>query len=1041
MSHTHRLLLFFLLSLATTLGLQAQRLVIAGKVSDQKTKNPVEYASVALLRTDSTVVTGTTTADDGTFSLRAKEVGSYLLRLTYVGYQPAFTRVTLTEQNDSISLPNLLMSTNDNVLREATVSVTAARVEQKDDTTMFNAAAYRVPAGSTLEALIKQLPGVDVQDDGTIKWNGKTVSEFLINGKDFFKGDTQTAMKNLPTDMVSKIKAYDKKSDYTMQTGIDDGEETTVLDIATKRELNQSWVANADVAYGTHDRYSARAFATRFTDRTRVTAFGAMNNVNDAGFGGPRGFGGSSGLVATKNAGVDFSWENGKEKREAGRLELGGNVRYNHRSSDAITRSNSETFLASGGSSSFANARNFSGNHSTSVNSSFRVEWQIDSMTNLTFRPQYSYSESRNSGTSLSATFSADPYALPGMISPLDSIFAESAMLSNPELYALMVNTNNRLSLGNSKTHNVSANLNLVRRFGSRGRNLSLRLRGGYSKSESHSFSISKINYSPASGKAPGFLNQYSTTPSKTYEYSARLGYVEPLWGKWFGEVRYQFSYKYQDSNRSRYNLDSLAYDPYRTLFPEYADYGNPDAYPIIGSLPTRDDVLNHVRDLNNSQYADYKYLDHTATVGLRYNTSDITFNAGVDFNPERTKMAYNRPGQHIDTLIVRDVFKVSPQVRFRYKFSKTKQLDIRYRGSSSQPAMTDLLAVVDDSDPLHISMGNPGLKPSWNNTLNVLYNGYVPASQTGLMVGMRWNQVSNSVANRMVYDEATGVRYTRPENIDGKWSTNGIIVFNTGLGKKKLFTISTHTNIDYSHDVGYVSRMTNPATNPAQSLSLFGVPQFAALATAEPAAERTYDYYNAVFQQAASQKNTTRTFNVGENLSANYRYSWFDFGLQGRLNYQHARASVQENANLDTWNFAYGANLNVTLNCGLSISTDIRMNSRRGYSDASMNTNELLWNAQIAQSFLKNRAATISVQFYDILQQQSNISRTLSATQRSDTWSNAINSYIMVHFIYKFSAFAGGKSEEKQFQRFEGRPGPPDMRGRGGMPAMRMGR
>ena len=149
----------------------------------------------------------------------------------------------------------------------------------------------------------------------------------------------------------------------------------------------------------------------------------------------------------------------------------------------------------------------------------------------------------------------------------------------------------------------------------------------------------------------------------------------------------------------------------------------------------------------------------------------------------------------------------------------------------------------------------------------------------------------------------------------------------------------------------------------------------------------------------------------------------------------------MQENANLDTWNFAYGANLNVTLNCGLSISTDIRMNSRRGYSDASMNTNELLWNAQIAQSFLKNRAATISVQFYDILQQQSNISRTLSATQRSDTWSNAINSYIMVHFIYKFSAFAGGKSEEKQFQRFEGRPGPPDMRGRGGMPAMRMGR
>ena len=250
----------------------------------------------------------------------------------------------------------------------------------------------------------------------------------------------------------------------------------------------------------------------------------------------------------------------------------------------------------------------------------------------------------------------------------------------------------------------------MTRRLNAKGRNLSLHLRGSYSKSESNSFSISNIQYNNQNDKdKKNFLNQYSTTPSKNYNYRVRLSYAEPFAKNWFAEARYQFAHRYQDSNRSRFNLDSLAYDPFKTLFPGYENFGDPENYPELGTLPNRDEVLNAVRDNFNSQYATYKYYDHTANVGIRYNSEKIRFNAGVDFNPEKTKMAYNRPGQHIDTLITRDVFKVSPQVRFRYKFSKTSQLDIRYRGSSSEPSMTDLLAVVDDADPLNISMGNPG--------------------------------------------------------------------------------------------------------------------------------------------------------------------------------------------------------------------------------------------------------------------------------------------------------------------------------------------
>lgn len=1022
--------LLLTLLLLLTLPALAQRYVITGLVQEAKTKNPVEFASVALLRMDSTAVMAGSTDELGRFSLQAKEAGQFIVKLSYVGFTPLTKQVRLTEEADSTDLGTLLMQSNDNVLGTATVSVTAARVEQKDDTTMFNAAAYRVPEGSTLEALVKQLPGVEIDDNGGIKWNGKTVSEFLINGKDFFKGDTETAMKNLPTELVSKIKAYDKKSDYAEQTGIDDGEETTVLDITTKRELNESWVTNLDVAYGNHDRYSGRLFATRFTDRTRVSMFGSANNTNNRGFGGPRGFGGGGGDVATYHGGLDFSWQNDKEKGEKNQLELGGNVRYRQSKSETISTSNSETFLTSGSKSSFSNSWSLNESKSKSLNTSFRLNWKPDSMTTIIFRPSYSYSYSYNTGNSSSATFSDDPYAVISGGNPLDSIMASNAMEANPELYAIMVNTNNRLSLGKSNSHDVSGRLNLIRRLNSEGRNISLRMNGGYKKSESTTFSISDITYHPSTGRENDFLNQYSFTPSKSYNYSARLGYVEPLGKNWFAEARYQFSYKYQDSDRNRYNLDELDDEDKQQYawYDLYKQYGSSTSYPTLGSLPDRDDVLNAVRDLQNSQYATYKYYNHTANLGVRYNSSTIRFNAGVDFNPEKTRMDYEKGTLHVDT--VRKVFNVSPSIRFRYKFSKTNQLDVRYRGSSSQPSMTDLLAVVDDSNPLVISMGNPGLKPSWSNTLRINFNGYNPERQQGIMAGIDATQTRNSISNRMVYDETTGVRYTRPENINGNWDGRGMFMFNTALGAKKLFNISTFTSLSYNNAVGYVSRMQT--TSAATSMgNLFALPK------ASAATDDSYDYYNSIFQSAQSEKNTTRTLGVDENLNLSYRNSWYDFGLLGRLNYQHARATVQDNANMDTWNFSYGANANFTFDFGLAFSTDIRMSSRRGYSDHSMNTNELLWNAQLSQSFLRNKAATISIQFYDILQQQSSVSRTLSATQRTDSWSNAINSYFLVHFIYKFNSFSG-KSRDGESKRGE-RQGPPDMRGPGGMPAMPM--
>lgn len=998
-----------------TRTLPAQKYVVTGNVEDERNMNKLEFASATLMRQDSTKIIGTMTDSLGSFKLRVAQPGSYILRVSFVGYTPADRIISLSEHNDSVDLGIIGLKGGQYTLQSAVVTATVARVQQVGDTTQFNAAAYRTPEGSTLEALVKQLPGVEVSDDGTIKWNGKTVKNFLVNGKDFFKGDTKVAMKNLPTEMVSKLKAYDKKSDYAEQTGIDDGEETTVLDITTKRELNESWISNIDLGLGNRHRYAERIFATRFTDNSRVSFFSSLNNTNDRGFGGPRGFGGSSGLTANKMFGMDFEWDNGKARRQAGRIEIGGNASYSHTGTDLMSRTNSETFLTRGSSSSFANSVSKRLSSATNVDAAFKLEWNPDSMTYVDINTSFSHSDTRNRGKSRSATFKSNPFELTD--SPLDSIFAAHPAAA---ILNTAVNRSERLSMGNSVSNTFGASANIIRRLSGNGRNVSLRVRYGHTKSHSNSFSISDIQY--YNGKPYSFLNQYSWTPNKKYNYSLRLGYSEPFAKNWYAQVRYEYSFRYQDSDRSRYNLNDI----------DSLTWGNPLAYPPLGTLPTEAQVLQAVRDDYNSQYANYRYYNNSVNLGVRYNNKIIRFDAGVSFNPQRTKLAYERPGQSIDTTVVRKVFNVSPQLRFRYQFSKTNQFEFNYRGSASQPSMTNLLDVVDDSNPLLVSMGNPGLKPSWVNTMRVQYRGYNPEQQAGMFFGFDFSQTSNAISTRIVYDETTGVRYSRPENINGIWNLGAHGMYNFGFGKEKVWTLSSFTNLQYNHDVGYVSRLSN-ASHTRQLITGF-------LSTVGLRSVHNTDYYNGVFRANPAMKNVNRTFGVGEHLRLNYRSTYVDGGLIGSLNYQHSRNSIQTAGNLNTWQFSYGAEVNFQAPWGTSLSTDLRMNSRRGYSESSMNTNELLWNVQFSQSFLKKRNLVLSVQFYDLLHQQSNISRVLNAQMRSDSWNNAINSYCMVHLIYNLNIFPGGGSgKSKGDKPDKDGPGKPRQRPGTGMPPILM--
>lgn len=354
---------------------------------------------------------------------------------------------------------------------------------------------------------------------------------------------------------------------------------------------------------------------------------------------------------------------------------------------------------------------------------------------------------------------------------------------------------------------------------------------------------------------------------------------------------------------------------------------------------------------------------------------------------PQKSHFIQDYQGVHADT--TRTVTNFAPTADFRWKISNVSQLRLTYRANSSQPSMTDLLDITDDSNPLNIRRGNPGLKPSFTQSLRLFYNNYIQNHQRSIMAHLNFQTTRNSISNMVTYDEKTGGRTTRPENINGNWNAFGMLMFNTAVDSTGFFNVNTFTTLRYANNVGYVNL------------------------------DRT----------ANAQESTTRTTTIGERLAGSFRNDWLEVELNGSLEYMHARSLLQENNNLDTWTFSYGANVMVTAPWGTQVSSGLNMNSRRGYNDASMNTNELIWNAQLSQSFLRGNALTVSLQFYDILHEQSTFSRTITAMQRSDTEYNAITNYAMLHVIYKLNIF-GGMSN----MRGPGGPGGPGGRGgRGG--------
>ena len=586
-------------------------------------------------------------------------------------------------------------------------------------------------------------------------------------------------------------------------------------------------------------------------------------------------------------------------------------------------------------------------------------------MTNIIFRPNFSYGKTDNLSGSESGTFDSDPYSL--VTDPNNWLNLEKIL--NPDddpLRSIRINAINSGSLSDNKSVSTDATLQLNRKLNDKGRNVTFRGRFGYTNNDNNQYTESETHYFKLlnylqTGDSVLIRNQYIATPTKNYNYSAQLTYSEPIARATFLQFSYQFQYKYSESDKTTYDLQG------------FPDWG------LSTQLPTG--YEEHAVD-SLGKYAEYRYYNHDASVSLRFIREKYQLSAGMSFQPQHSVLSYKRGDYMIDT--TRNVFNFAPNLDLRIRFSKVSQLRMTYRGRSSQPSMENLLPIVDNSNPQNVRIGNPGLKPSFTHNMRFFYNTYNAEKQRGIMSHVNFSATQNSISNSRVYNSETGGWTTTPKNINGNWNAFGMFGFNTALPNKK-YTINSFSNANYQNNVAYLT--------------------------------------SGKGADAVERKNTTTNPTLGERLNAAYRNDWFEFGLNGSISYSIEKDKLTPDNNREPYTFSYGANTQISMPWNMTLSTNIANQSRRGYTDSSMNRNELIWNAQLSQTFLKGNA-TVSFEMYDILKKQSNISRSLTASGRSVYEYNGVNSYCMLHFIYRLNIF-GSKAARDKMQGRRGFGGP----------------
>ncbi len=916
-----RLFILFSIISISIAGFAQSKGQITGRVMDAEFNEPIQEANVRVLQQkDSTYVNGVATNRDGRFSINLP-FGAYIVHITYVGNNDVYKNVTLSNANQNSNLGTIELGA-DNILLDAVVATAkAAEIVVKGDTTEYNADSYKVTESAILEDLFKKMPGVEIDEDGKITVNGREVKKIMVDGEEFFSSDPKVASKNLPAKMVDKIQVHDRRSDMSMMTGFDDGDEETVINLTVRPGMKEGLFGNAFAGYGSQDRYEGNAMVNYMKDKNQYTALGGFNNTNNAGFsdlgaamgggGGGRGMwrGPNNGITKSGNAGFNFS------NQFTSDLKLGGNLRFGNRDNNTISKMHTQNLLSSG--NRLENENNNSNNWSQNFGMDLRMEWTPDTLTRVIFSPNASVYRNRQSQVGDFVT------TLENMTDTINS--------GNSDYF----------SEGDGK--NLSARLDVSRTLGKKGRILSAQLSGGLSTSESNGNNLSNTLYH---GSRPDdIIDQKLKNINDSKNWRAYVSYVEPIGNN--NAIQLAYSYRQNDSESDR---DTRIKD----------ENGN---YTILDerySKRLENSFSNQEMELNfQSVRKDYDYM--------------FGFTVQPSSSASKTFI-----GESLENDFKRSVINYAPTAQFNYRWTRQHNIRLRYNGWTSQPSVNQLSPVEDVSNPLNITVGNPDLKPSFQHRLNVRYQNFNPEKNRHMGLFGNISYLTNDIVSATTTDLSSGAKSTTYQNVSGNWNANGRMMLNVPLRNIK-FSVFSMSFASYNQSNGFSNTIEDEVVN--------------------------------------IEKNLSKRVNLGETLGLNYRSDEFDFAVRGNLSYNNVRNTLEGQRDQEYFNYGGNASTTIYLPYDFSIESDINYSTNSGYADG-FTQDEWLWNASLSKQIFKQKNGTIRFKIYDILQQRSNINRSVTSNYIRDTTTNTLTSYFMFHFVYRFNIFKGGATQDDMMQR-----------------------
>ena len=981
-------------------ALQAQNHKVTLQLQDDTTGDPVGFATVSL--TPEKGQPKYTLSDaEGHATLEKVRTAKYTLKAEIMGYK---TYEQPLEVKENLNLGIIKMAQDREVLDAASVTATGNPVVIKKDTVEYNASSFKISDDNMLVDLLKKLPGIEVSEDGTITSNGETISKITIAGKTFFLDDPQLASQNIPAKLVEKVKVVKKKSEQAEFTGIDDGEEETVIDLSVRKGM-MNGVFGSAMAGGGHDlpskagavndwRWQGAFMGGRFAETSQLSIIANANNTNNRGFNdlagsmmnsmmgggggmgrGGGGWGNSNGITTSWMGGVNGNWDLMGDK-----MDLGANYLYNGSVIDVEEDTYKETYMTDG-STLISNNNGLSHTFTDGHRFGMRLEHKFSENTSILFQPQFNFGRGEYFQQS---EFDSDTQAADGMLGKTNEGFTNNyGKNSNWQTRGFFL-FRQRLGMPG---RTISANVDW---------NLSNNVLDGFNQSRT----LTDFGGTAVAGKVTD-VNQRVDQSSRSRSVGSRLVYTEPLGNYFYLEGSYNIRYSLSETEKLTYG-SAAGYD-WLT---------NPFSYGTLAVLDYK--AAGEVKDNAYSNNILNRSLTQNIGLAFMYQNEGLRAQLGASAIPTKT---YNETFNHEKgTPTIYDpgtIWNFSPRAMLFYDFNDNSNIRLFYWGRSSQPSTRQLNPVLDNSNPLSLSLGNPYLNPYFSHSLRSDIEFSNKKTFFTARVHLEGGMVQNPITNASWYDQ-NGRAYTYPVNGHNTYSSNIRFMVNAPIAKSN-FSIFNMLNASYSMTGSYIgaSNLDMDAfleKDATGTLTAFRYDEFQKYYFDEHPDRWAADFLD----------NTTHALSLTERFRATYRSDNLEITASGRTRMSKPWYTLQ-NAVAATWNNQVSGSFKWTIGeSGVELSTDANYNWYNGYTTPQ--DPQFVWNASVSTPLFK-RQATLSLKAYDLLDQAKNLRVVTTDNYYQETRNNTLGRYIMLSLTWRFGNF--GKAGQQLRQRMgQGGPG-----------------